>query len=86
MTSVLAFKQEIKLIRPNIHGILKSLEDGEDYLTLFFFSLVLVLVVLTLRCLLDTQVMFSASQSARKNCYRQSSAKSLLSVIVSSLL
>ena len=29
-----------------------------------FFSLVLVLVVLTLRCLLDTQVMFSASQSS----------------------
>ena len=31
-----------------------------------FFSLVLVLVVLTLRCLLDTQVMFSASQSSWK--------------------
>ena len=65
MTSVLAFKQEIKLIRPNIHGILKSFEEGEDYMTLFF-SLVLVLVVLTLRCLLDTQVKFSASQSSAK--------------------
>ena len=39
----------------------------------FFFSLVLVLVVLTLRCLLDTQVMFFASQSSWK--------KLLLSVI-----
>ena len=65
VTYVLALKQEMKLLsKPTFVKYKSNWRRAGITWHCFFFSLVLVLVVLTLRCLLDTQVMFGASQSS----------------------